>query len=92
MGGGRKYMFPKNTSDVEYPDVIKHRGTRNDGRNLVNEWTEKMKNRVIFPSFPLFALLLSLLPLSSFQLHLHTEFKVTAVLPVILCCTFVSFL
>uniref|UniRef100_A0A3B4YAK3 Alkaline phosphatase n=1 Tax=Seriola lalandi dorsalis TaxID=1841481 RepID=A0A3B4YAK3_SERLL len=32
MGGGRKYMFPKNTSDVEYPGVAKHSGTRKDGR------------------------------------------------------------
>ncbi len=39
MGGGRKYMFPKNTSDVEYPDIAKHSGTRKDGRNLVQEWT-----------------------------------------------------
>lgn len=56
MGGGRKYMLPKNTSDVEYPDVLKHRGTRNDGRNLVNEWIERMKDKVNFSSF---------LPLSS---------------------------
>ncbi|KAM7401726.1 hypothetical protein PAMP_017021 [Pampus punctatissimus] len=38
MGGGRKYMFPKNTSDVEYPNMTKHSGTRKDGRNLVQEW------------------------------------------------------
>ncbi|XP_061543388.1 alkaline phosphatase, tissue-nonspecific isozyme isoform X2 [Phycodurus eques] len=45
MGGGRKYMFPKNTSDVEYPDVEKHNGTRNDGRNLVQEWIDKTKDK-----------------------------------------------
>ncbi|XP_062821827.1 alkaline phosphatase, tissue-nonspecific isozyme [Anolis carolinensis] len=41
MGGGRKYMFPKNTSDVEYPEEEKYRGTRLDGRNLVEEWRRK---------------------------------------------------
>uniref|UniRef100_A0A8C3A659 Alkaline phosphatase n=2 Tax=Cyclopterus lumpus TaxID=8103 RepID=A0A8C3A659_CYCLU len=45
MGGGRKYMFPKNTSDVEYPGVAKHSGTRKDGRNLVQEWIDKMRNK-----------------------------------------------
>lgn len=41
MGGGRKYMFPKNTSDVEYPNEDKYRGTRLDNRNLVEVWKEK---------------------------------------------------
>ncbi|MBN3325856.1 PPB phosphatase, partial [Atractosteus spatula] len=41
MGGGRKYMYPKNTSDVEYPNERKHSGTRRDGRSLIEEW----KNR-----------------------------------------------
>ncbi|XP_034541018.1 alkaline phosphatase, tissue-nonspecific isozyme isoform X1 [Notolabrus celidotus] len=79
MGGGRKYMFPKNTSDVEYPGVAKHSGTRKDGRNLVQEWTDRTKDKVHFPSSsPLFAR--SLLPLLSSQLHLHIwEFKVNAV-------------
>ncbi|KAG5838960.1 hypothetical protein ANANG_G00229290 [Anguilla anguilla] len=45
MGGGRKYMYPKNTSDVEYPGERKHMGTRKDGRNLVKEWTERVKNQ-----------------------------------------------
>ncbi|KAM3621302.1 uncharacterized protein V6R79_009243 [Siganus canaliculatus] len=45
MGGGRKYMFPKNTSDVEYPGVAKHCGTRKDGRNLVKEWTDRMTDK-----------------------------------------------
>lgn len=48
MGGGRKYMFPKNTSDVEYPGIAKHSGTRKDMRNLVQEWTDKMKDKVCF--------------------------------------------
>lgn len=57
MGGGRKYMFPKNHSDVEYPNMAMHSGTRKDGRNLVAEWTEKTKESVsslhsfIFPNF-----------------------------------------
>uniref|UniRef100_A0A6Q2Z8M0 Alkaline phosphatase n=1 Tax=Esox lucius TaxID=8010 RepID=A0A6Q2Z8M0_ESOLU len=46
MGGGRKYMFPKNQSDVEYPGDKKHFGTRKDGRNLVAEWTNRMKNKM----------------------------------------------
>lgn len=46
MGGGRKYMFPKNQADVEYPDTAKYSGTRKDGRNLVGEWIEKMKDKV----------------------------------------------
>lgn len=41
MGGGRKYMYPKNTSDVEYPDDEKSRGTRLDNRNLIQVWKEK---------------------------------------------------
>ncbi|XP_061457182.1 alkaline phosphatase, tissue-nonspecific isozyme [Rhineura floridana] len=41
MGGGRKYMFPKNTSDVEYPNEEKYRGTRLDGRNLIDVWRKK---------------------------------------------------
>uniref|UniRef100_A0A8C3T608 Alkaline phosphatase n=1 Tax=Chelydra serpentina TaxID=8475 RepID=A0A8C3T608_CHESE len=36
MGGGRKYMFPKNTSDVEYQNDDKYRGTRLDGKNLID--------------------------------------------------------
>lgn len=47
MGGGRKYMFPKNTSDVEYPNVAKYFGTRKDGRNLVQEWIDGKKDKVI---------------------------------------------
>lgn len=50
MGGGRKYMFPKNKSDVEYPGVAKHSGTRKDGRNLVQEWIDRMKDKVNFSS------------------------------------------
>ncbi|XP_070758478.1 LOW QUALITY PROTEIN: alkaline phosphatase, tissue-nonspecific isozyme [Enoplosus armatus] len=45
MGGGRKYMFPQNKSDVEYPGVAKQSGTRKDGRNLVQEWTDRMKDK-----------------------------------------------
>ncbi|XP_054857592.1 alkaline phosphatase, tissue-nonspecific isozyme [Eublepharis macularius] len=41
MGGGRKYMFPKNTSDVEYPNEDKYRGTRLDNRNLTDVWKGK---------------------------------------------------
>ncbi|NXK80239.1 PPBT protein, partial [Amazona guildingii] len=38
LGGGRKYMFPKNASDVEYPHEDKHRGTRLDRRDLIQAW------------------------------------------------------
>ncbi|XP_044138393.1 alkaline phosphatase-like [Bufo gargarizans] len=41
MGGGRKYMFPKNTPDVEYPKDEKANGTRLDGLNLTQVWREK---------------------------------------------------
>uniref|UniRef100_A0A8U7P3S3 Alkaline phosphatase, tissue-nonspecific isozyme n=1 Tax=Corvus moneduloides TaxID=1196302 RepID=A0A8U7P3S3_CORMO len=40
LGGGRKYMYPKNVSDVEYPQEEKHRGTRLDHRNLVQAWQD----------------------------------------------------
>ena len=43
-------MFPKNTSDVEYPGVAMHSGTRKDGRDLVREWTDRMKAEVHFSS------------------------------------------
>lgn len=47
MGGGRKYMFPKNSSDVEYPDEERYRGTRLDNRDLVQEWrSAKPKDQV----------------------------------------------
>lgn len=39
-------MYPKNHSDVEYPDIPNHRGIRKDGRNLVQEWIERMKDKV----------------------------------------------
>lgn len=83
MGGGRKYMFPKNKSDVEYPSVAKHSGTRKDGRDLVQEWIDKTKDKVNFSfSFSLFSRLV--FPCFLFyllQLHLHiSEFKVAAVL------------
>lgn len=40
-------MFPKNTSDVEYPDEEKYKGTRLDNRNLVQEWEDaKPKDKV----------------------------------------------
>ncbi|XP_048110867.1 alkaline phosphatase, tissue-nonspecific isozyme isoform X1 [Alosa alosa] len=45
FGGGRKYMFPKDTPDVEYPSEKQHFGTRKDGRNLVEEWKERMKEK-----------------------------------------------
>ncbi|KAI5093490.1 alkaline phosphatase, tissue-nonspecific isozyme isoform X2 [Silurus meridionalis] len=43
MGGGRKYMLPKNMSDVEYPSEKKYNGTRKDGRNLIQEWVNRTK-------------------------------------------------
>uniref|UniRef100_A0A9J8AXJ6 Alkaline phosphatase n=1 Tax=Cyprinus carpio carpio TaxID=630221 RepID=A0A9J8AXJ6_CYPCA len=45
MGGGRRSMYPRNTPDVEYPGEKKHNGTRKDGRNLVGEWTDRMKDK-----------------------------------------------
>ncbi|XP_017264389.1 alkaline phosphatase-like [Kryptolebias marmoratus] len=45
MGGGRKYLFPQNTPDVEYPTKTYNNGTRKDGRNLVQEWTDRMKDK-----------------------------------------------
>ncbi|TSK16213.1 Alkaline phosphatase [Bagarius yarrelli] len=45
MGGGRKYMFPKNMSDVEYPGEKRHSGTRKDRRNLIQEWIDRMKDK-----------------------------------------------
>ncbi|KAM4652757.1 alkaline phosphatase-like [Discoglossus pictus] len=40
MGGGRKYMYPWDTPDVEYPDNPKANGTRRDGRDLIRIWEE----------------------------------------------------
>ncbi|KAI4878349.1 hypothetical protein NFI96_033698 [Prochilodus magdalenae] len=45
MGGGRKYMVPTNISDVEYPTEKKHNGTRKDGRNLIQEWIDRTKDK-----------------------------------------------
>lgn len=45
MGGGRKYMLPKNMSDVEYPAEKRHSGTRKDRRNLIQEWTDRMSDK-----------------------------------------------
>ncbi|XP_048879840.1 alkaline phosphatase, tissue-nonspecific isozyme [Brienomyrus brachyistius] len=45
MGGGRKYMYPQNTTDVEYPNVQKDRGVRKDGRNLLEDWRQRMSNK-----------------------------------------------
>lgn len=39
-------MYPKNTPDVEYPGDKKHNGTRKDGRNLVGEWIDRVKDKV----------------------------------------------
>lgn len=46
LGGGRKYMYPKDTPDVEYPNEKQHYGTRKDGRNLIDEWKDRMKEKV----------------------------------------------
>ncbi|XP_048470864.1 alkaline phosphatase-like [Rhincodon typus] len=45
MGGGRKYMFPRDTPDLEYPNDWKANGTRLDGRNLVEEWKVMKKGK-----------------------------------------------
>ncbi|XP_071371433.1 intestinal-type alkaline phosphatase [Centroberyx affinis] len=41
LGGGRQYMFPRTTSDPEYPT---YRGDRNDGVDLVAEWLKNKNN------------------------------------------------
>ncbi|XP_039505524.1 intestinal-type alkaline phosphatase [Pimephales promelas] len=41
LGGGRQYMFPKETFDPEYPTVT---GSRSDKTNLVQEWLNPRKN------------------------------------------------
>nr|CAA68703.1 unnamed protein product [Rattus norvegicus] len=38
MGGGRKYMYPKNRTDEEYELDEKARGTRLDGLDLITIW------------------------------------------------------
>lgn len=64
LGGGRRYMFPNNTQDPEYPTLY---GDRNDGEDLVSKWlgTKKVSWRFymvayqvwvwaqINPTFPL---------------------------------------
>ena len=45
LGGGRKYMFPKETPDPEYPAEAEHSGVRLDDRNLVQEWQAKHQVR-----------------------------------------------
>lgn len=40
FGGGRVKFLPKNESD---PGNANKKGDRVDGRNLINEWQEKMK-------------------------------------------------
>ncbi|XP_063798130.1 alkaline phosphatase, tissue-nonspecific isozyme isoform X2 [Pseudophryne corroboree] len=45
MGGGRKYMFPKNTSDIEHPTDEKANGTRLDGLNLTHVWLNKKDSK-----------------------------------------------
>ncbi|CAM4653686.1 unnamed protein product [Leuciscus chuanchicus] len=41
LGGGRQYMFPKETFDPEYSTVT---GSRQDKTNLVQEWLKNRKN------------------------------------------------
>ncbi|XP_063162376.1 intestinal-type alkaline phosphatase 1-like [Candoia aspera] len=38
LGGGRKYMTPKDTPDPEYPTNNLAKGTRKDKRDLIEEW------------------------------------------------------
>ena len=50
LGGGRKYMFPKNTTDMEYEQDEKARGTRLDGLNLIDIWKSfKPRHKVACP-------------------------------------------
>ncbi|XP_051767191.1 intestinal-type alkaline phosphatase [Ctenopharyngodon idella] len=41
LGGGRQYMFPKETVDPEYPTVT---GSREDKTDLVQEWLKNREN------------------------------------------------
>ncbi|XP_069812887.1 alkaline phosphatase, tissue-nonspecific isozyme-like isoform X2 [Dendropsophus ebraccatus] len=41
MGGGRMYMYPNATPDVEYPQDPQANGTRLDGQDLVGLWYKK---------------------------------------------------
>ncbi|XP_048025874.1 intestinal-type alkaline phosphatase [Megalobrama amblycephala] len=41
LGGGRQYMFPKETFDPEYPTFT---GSRQDKTDLVQEWLKNRKN------------------------------------------------
>ncbi|XP_026092216.1 alkaline phosphatase-like [Carassius auratus] len=41
LGGGRQYMFPKEVSDPEYPTFF---GSRQDNKNLVDEWLKTRDN------------------------------------------------
>uniref|UniRef100_A0A8C5Q2M2 Alkaline phosphatase n=1 Tax=Leptobrachium leishanense TaxID=445787 RepID=A0A8C5Q2M2_9ANUR len=45
MGGGRKYMYPQNTPDIEYPGEPKANGTRRDGLNLTQVWLDNKPNK-----------------------------------------------
>ncbi|CAH2318528.1 alkaline phosphatase, tissue-nonspecific isozyme [Pelobates cultripes] len=45
MGGGRKYMYPLNTPDVEYPEDPKANGSRHDGLNLTKVWLDNKPNK-----------------------------------------------
>ncbi|KAG7322225.1 hypothetical protein KOW79_015083 [Hemibagrus wyckioides] len=47
IGGGRKYMTPKDTVDPEYPTDLKSAGMREDKRNLVNEWINMKEGKVV---------------------------------------------
>ncbi|XP_072281794.1 alkaline phosphatase, tissue-nonspecific isozyme-like [Pyxicephalus adspersus] len=41
LGGGRKYMYPMGTPDIEYPTDPTANGSRQDGLDLVRMWKEK---------------------------------------------------
>ncbi|NXW69093.1 PPBI phosphatase, partial [Hirundo rustica] len=40
LGGGRKYMTPKETPDPEYPNDRSQNGIREDGKNLIDTWLQ----------------------------------------------------
>ncbi|CAJ0924535.1 unnamed protein product [Ranitomeya imitator] len=41
LGGGRKYMFPSGTPDIQHPQEAGAKGTRQDGQDLVTLWYRK---------------------------------------------------
>lgn len=48
LAGGRQHMLPSTTRDPEYPNKS---GKREDGKNLIEMWQNKMKNNSEIPRY-----------------------------------------